>query len=198
MTEKATATLTTYVTDMHALIVHGLQAIDRQAETVKHKHYPQALAALQEFQRTLRSHLTMLEARAKALGGKPTRPLKEAVTTVTGFLAGVINTVRPERAAKALRDDYTFLSHVAVGYLMLFTTASGLGDRETAGVAELGYRDAARLVMVIDRVMPGLVLTELRRDHLSAAAVEDEVRSMVSRSWRRESEEVGFGASANK
>lgn len=198
MTETATATLTTYITDMHALIVHGLQAIDRQAETVKHKQHPQALATLQEFQRTLRGHLTMLEARAKALGGKLTGPLKDAVMTVTGLVAGVMNTVRPERAAKAIRDDYTFLSHVAVGYLMLFTTASGLGDRETASIAELGYRDAARLVMLIDRVMPGLVLAELRRDNLTVADVAEEVRAMVSRSWRRESEEVGFGASAGK
>lgn len=197
MTEDETATLTTYITDMHALISHGLQAIDRQVETLRGTAHTDALAAAIEFQRTLRAHLTMLDARARAFDGKVTRPLKDAVSTITGFFAGLINTVRPEKAAKALRDDYTFLSHVAVGYLMLATTARGLGDGETAAVAELGYRDAARLIILIDRTMPALVLAELREDGLTVADVSEQLRELIRHAWRREAEELGFGASAN-
>lgn len=193
MAETANATLTTYITDMHALVNHGLQAINRQADSLKADH-PQALAAVHEFQRTLRSHLTLLDARAKALGGRVTRPLKDVVTTVTGLLAGLVGAFRPEQAAKAIRDDYTGLSHIAIGYLMLYTTASGLGDRETAALAEHGYRDVARLIMHIDRVMPGLVVQELRRDNLHVADVEADVHAMISRSWSREAADVGLGA----
>lgn len=195
MTENATATLATYITDMHALVNHGLRAIDRQVESLKDTKHAQALAALQEFQRTLRAHLSLLDARAQAHGGKLTRPIKDAITAVTGVLGGLISTVRPEEASKAIRDDYTFLSHVAIGYLMLATTASGLGDRETAALAEQGYRDAARMVMIIDKIMPGLVIAELREDGLTMADVEEPIRAMISRSWRREADDLGLGAS---
>lgn len=197
MTEKTTATLTTYITDMHALINHGLRAIDRQAESLQGSQHQRALVAVQGFQRTLQTHLAMLDARAQALGGKVTQPIKDAVTTVTGFFAGLMNRVRAEEAAKSIRDDYTFLSHVAISYLMLYTTASSLGDRETAVLAEQGYRDAARLVMDIDRIMPGLVIEELRRDGLPVADVEAQVRTMIPRAWQREAEELGISTGAS-
>lgn len=186
MTTDSTATLTTYITDMHALVNHGLRAINNQAQSLKGEQHPEALSVVQECQRALRSHLTLLDARANALGGKTTRPIKDAVTSITGFAAGLISAVRPEEASKALRDDYTFLSHVAISYLMLHTTASGLGDTETATLAEQGYQDAAGLVILIDRVMPKVVMEDLRRDGLPVTDVESQVRAMVSQAWRRE------------
>jgi hypothetical protein len=198
MPENSTATLTTYITDMHALINHGLKAIDRQAEHMRKKDpHPEALSVLGEFQRVLRGHLLQLDARAKTLGGKTTQPIKDAVTTLTGLAAGLISAVRPEEAAKGVRDDYTFLSHVAIGYLMLHTTASGLGDAETATLAEQGYRDAARLVMRIDQLLPSLVLQELRQDGLPVGPVgpvAEQSLMMVQRAWRREAPSAGFDA----
>jgi hypothetical protein len=196
MTENATATLTTYITDMHALVNHGLRTVDLQAPHIKPERHPGAVAAIKEIQRALRSQLPALDARAKALGGKTTQPIKDAVTTVTGLAAALVGAVRPEMASKAIRDAYTGLSHVAVGYLMLFTTAAGLGDRETATLAELGYRDTARLVMLIDRIMPTLVTEELREDGLSVADVAEETLAMVGKAWTREAGDADFGSSA--
>lgn len=200
MTETATATLTTYITDMHALVNHGLRPIELQAKNLKSENHPEAHSAFTNFQRTLRSHLTLLETRATALGGKVTSPIKDAVTTVTGIAAGLISAVRPEEIAKAMRDTYTFLSHVAIGYLMLHTTASGLGDQETTKLAEQGYRDAARMVILIDEIMPTLVIQELREDGLPMANVSDETRTMVMQAWKREAEisnlDSGTGSAA--
>jgi len=187
MTEKRTATLTTYITDMHALVNHGLRAIDLIAQNLKGEHHPEAVAAVVDIQRTLQGQLTALDARAQALGGKTTQPIKDAVAAVTGFAAGLIAAVRPEEAAKAIRDSYTYLSHVAIGYLMLYTTAAGLADRETSVLAEQGYRDAARLVILIDKIMPVLVTQELREDGLPMAEVSDEAHKMVVQAWQRES-----------
>lgn len=194
-TERATTTLTTYITDMHALIVHSLQVFERQLDNLRKKGHPEALAAVGEFQRTLQGHLTLLDARARALGGSTAQPVKDAITTVTGFAAGLINAVRPEEAAKSIRDDYTGLSHVAISFLMLHATAKGLGDDETASIAETGYRDAARLVMMIDRIMPALVIAELRQDGLTVADVSEASRAMVHQAWQREASDQGFGAS---
>lgn len=185
-----TSTLTTYITDMRALINHGLKAIDRQAEQLRRRNQQaEALAAVHEFQRVLRSHLTHLDARARAVGGsggRSPRLFKEVVTTITGIAAGLIGALRPEQTAKDIRDDYTFLSHVAIGYLMLHATASGLGDGVTAALAEQGYRDAARLVMHIDRIMPALVLQELRKDGLPVGPISEQSLMMVQRAWDRE------------
>ncbi|MDC0723141.1 hypothetical protein [Nannocystis bainbridge] len=196
MNEKTTATLTTYITDMHALVNHGLRAIDRQARMLTGSNHLQALGAVQEFQRTLENHRKLLDARAEALGGKVTQPFKDAVTTVTGFLAGLTNRVRPLSACKAIRDDYTYLSHVAVSYLMLFTTANGLGDSDTALLAEQGYRDAARMVMHIDRILPSLVAQELREHNLPIADLEHQSRTMLARAWKREESELGLESGA--
>ena len=193
MPEKSTATLTTYITDMYALINHGLKAIDRQAEHLRKKDpHPEALAAVHEFQRVLRVNMMALDVRARALGGKATQPLKEVVTTLTGIAAGLISALRPEAAARAIRDDYTFLSHMAIGYLMLHTTATGLGDMETAALAEQGYRDAARLVMRIDQIIPSLVLQALRQDGLPVGPASEQSIMMVRRAWNREAAANGM------
>jgi hypothetical protein len=186
-TETPNQTLTTYLGDMHALITHGLQAVGRQIENLKGKNHPEALAAVQEIERTLRTHASMLEARVNALGGSTTQPLKDAVSAVAGFVAGLINAVRDEEASKSMRDDYTYLSHVAVGYLMLYTTAASLADRETASLSESAYRDTARLIMHIDRIVPTVVVQELRQDGLSAMDVSTEAVAMVKKAWDRES-----------
>lgn len=196
MTEKRTATLTTYITDMHALVNHGLQAFDRIHQNLKGERHPEALAAMSDAQQTLRGQLTQLDARAQALGGKMTQPIKDAVMAVTGFAAGLIAAVRPEEASKAIRDSYTYLSHVAIGYLMLYTTASSLGDNETTIVAEQGYRDAARLVILIDRIMPTLVIQDLREDGLPMTEVSDRVQAMVIQAWRREASGMDSGSNS--
>ena len=193
MTETSTSTLTHYVTDMHALINHGLKAIDRQAERMRRRsQHSEALAAVHEFQRVLRDHQLQLGARARALGGRTTQPLKDLVTTITGIAAGLIGALRPEEVARALRDDYTFLSHVGISYLMLHATASGLGDGVTATLAEQGYRDMARLVMYIDQILPALVLQELRKDGLPIGPVAEQSLMMIRRAWDREAARSSF------
>jgi hypothetical protein len=53
-------------------------------------------------------------------------------------------------------------------------------------MAEQGYRDTARLVMRIDRVMPSLVMEELEQDGLPAQDVADWAHRIVSDAWTRE------------
>lgn len=184
--ETPNETLTTYVTDMHALITHGLAAVHRQSENLKTEQHPEALEAVKDAERVLRSHLSMLQARATGLGGKVTQPVKDAVSAVAGVAAGIINAVRAEEAAKSIRDDHTFLSLVSVSYLMLYTTALGLGDRETAALADTGYRDTARLIMTMDRVIPTVVLQELRQDGLTVQDVAAQASTMLKNAWNRE------------
>lgn len=193
-TPTKTGTLQTYVSDVQSLVGHGLRTIEHQVDNLKGEGHEEALQAVREFRQTLQRHHEALQARVEALGGSGKSAIKEAVTRVAGVAAGVINAARTEEASKSIRDDYTFLSHCAVAYLMLITTALSLDDAETAALAERGYRDCARLIMVIDRIMPQLVLEELRQDNLPAVDVSDQVRTLVRDAWRWESGPAGVNA----
>lgn len=187
MNESVRELITKYLGDMHALESHGLEAVERQIENLSDADHPNALAAARQFKSTLESHIAAIDARLRALGGSPTGPLKEAAAAVAGVAAGLYNKVRSEEASKSLRDDYTFFSHAGIAYLMLYTTARAFGDDETAGLAERGYRDAADMAMRLDKLVPGLVLDELRQDKLSPRDVAADVGKMVHDAWTRQS-----------
>ena len=179
-------TISKYLGDLHALESHGHEAISRQVDNLKDTGHQDAYRATVELKTVLERHLSAIDARLKALGGSPTSPVKDAVSAVAGVAAGVYNKVRNEEASKSIRDDYTFVSHTAIAYLMLHTTALAFGDRETATLAEQGYRDAARAIMAIDRFMPPLVLQELRQDGFQVEDVSEHCAKMVHDAWRRE------------
>jgi hypothetical protein len=184
MNEKSRAVIAKYLHDMHSLISHGHQAIKRQREQLKDSGHPPARAAVEGFEATMDEHLAMLKRRLGAIGESATSPLQDAASAVAGVAAGFYNAVRSEEASKSIRDDYTFFSHSGMAYLMLHTTTESLGDRETADVAARGYRDMARMMMEIDRVMPELVIWELRQDGHQATEVAEKCHRLVHEAWR--------------
>ena len=186
MDENSRKYVAKYVEDMHSLLTHGLQPLAAQTKEKQMGDHPQAAAFVRDAQRTLEGHVARLEERLKALGTSPTTGIQDAASAVAGLVAGLYNQVRTEAVSKSVRDDYTFLSHCSVAYLMLMTTARSLGDHDTEELAEQGYRDCARLVMAIDRLMPDLVVQELKADKLPATDVADWARGIVHGAWNRQ------------
>jgi hypothetical protein len=188
-TNKTNDTLTTYVSDVHALVSHGIEAIHRQVEQLKNVSHRDASAAVIRFEGILRKQESELQDRIRALGGSTSQPLKDVVATVTGVAAGLINAVRASETVKSIRDDYTFISQLGIAWLMLHTTASSLGDVETTRLAERGYADTAKMIMLIDRIMPKIVIEELREDEaLRPDDTQEQTHSMVRQSWQREAQ----------
>ena len=186
-TDKRNQTLSTYASDVHALVTHGIQVIHRQVEQLKDVSHRDARAAVIAFEGMLRKQEMELQDRIKVLGGSVTQQVKDVVSAVTGVAAGLINAVRPSETAKSIRDDYTFLSHLAIAWLMLHTTATSLGDSETAALAERGYADTSRMIMHIDRIMPKIIVEELREDRsLQPLDTEAQTRSMVKKAWEQQ------------
>lgn len=178
--------LVKYLVDTHALINHGFGAVVRQRDNLDAaKDDAAAIVIIDECRDRLESQLRAIDARVTALGGSTAQPLKDAITTVTGFAAGVYNKLRPEEAARSVRDDYTFLSLLSVSYLMLFTTATSFGDAETAKLARHGYEEAARMIMDIDRLLPGIVLQSLRQDGFAPKDTTAETAKMIKDAWTR-------------
>jgi hypothetical protein len=186
-TDKRNQTLSTYASDVHALVTHGIQVIHRQVEQLKDVSHRDAKAAVVTFEGILRKQEMELQDRIKVLGSSMTKPVKDVVSAVTGVAAGLVNAVRPSETAKSIRDDYTFFSQLAIAWLMLHTTATSLGDGETAGLAERGYADTTRMIMHIDRIMPKIIVEELREDKsLQPLDAEAQTRSMVKKAWEQQ------------
>ena len=181
-----------YVEDMHSLVAHGLQPIGQQVEQATKRGHADAARFIQDVHTTLEQHERALDQRLKVLGTSPTTAVQDAAAAVAGLVAGLYNQVRTEAVAKSLRDDYTFLSHCSVSWLMLMTTARALQDHDTEELAERGYRDTARLVMDLDRVLPRVVVEEMKQDGLPAQDVSDWANKMINDAWSRQ----GVGSSA--
>ncbi len=194
MEEAARKIIAKYVEDIHSLLTHGLQPISRQVDEPQMQRHPQAQALVRGFKATLERHLADVDGRMQELGTSPTTGVQDAAAAVAGVVAGVYNQVRTEAASKSIRDDYTYLSHLGIAYLMLHTTTKGLDDDRTAQIADRGYRDVARMVMEIDDVMPGLVLEELRQDNLPVKDVANLCHALIRDAWSHSQSLTSLGA----
>jgi ferritin-like metal-binding protein YciE len=176
--------LVTQLTDLHALCNYGLKAINEQIANLTDQGYPEVLHELRRIRSSLERHEEVLDARARVLGRTLSAPIKDAFSAVVGVAKGIIQGMRADEALKVVRDDSTYVNHVAVSYLILDTVARALGDGDTAAIAEAGYREAARMLIEIDRLLPGLVMHELRRAGAPVVAdVSTEVRRTVKEAW---------------
>jgi len=175
--------LTTYVGDMHALISHIHQALDKQVQLLD--NHPDFRAKVIKYRDTLALQMTELQTRLDELGGSSTHPVKEGVAAVLGVAAGIIDKVRSSEVAKALRDDYTAINHSIIAYVMLLTTAEAAGDARTAELAKRHLTANAAFVMEINTFMPQLVIDDLSKDGLSVkTGAQDAAERSLQSVWR--------------
>jgi ferritin-like metal-binding protein YciE len=185
--QKNTAdAINSYVTDMLSLESHIEKAIRSQIQDLK--DYPDFTNVVREFHGKVEHHISDLKGlvgRREATGA--VEAVKRAGAAVAGVAAGIIDLVRTEGLPKNLRDDYTAFNLASIGYLMLHTTATSLGDREVADLARQHYADYANVIMRLSRVVPASVVRYLQAEGLPAR--EDaliEVNRTVEDAWRGE------------
>ncbi len=176
--------ITTQLADVHALVNYGLKAISEQIAHLQESNYPEVIHELRQIRTRLENHEVVLLNRQRILGRGAGAPIKDAFSALAGVAAGIIAGMRSDEALRCVRDDSTFINHLAVSYLILDTTAAAVSDTETQSIAESGYRDTARTLIEIDRLLPSLVLEELRRDGVKVLAdVSAQVRRSVKDAW---------------
>jgi ferritin-like metal-binding protein YciE len=181
--EKHETTIADDVGDMVALESHIEEALDRQLTEVADD--AEARAAVQRFHDLVKQHRDTLTALQEQVGTTAGNPIIAAGSTLLGKAAGVIDLVRTEGIAKALRDDYTAFSLAAISYSMLSTTALGLGNPQVAQLAERHLTDYAGAIERINEIMPGVVHRELVKDgHQMNSAAVGQTRSMVAKAWQ--------------
>lgn len=173
-----------YVSDMMALESHIYQAIDKQAK--ENMDDPDVKLKFQTFAETLKQHKDSLSVRLEQLGGAANSPIKEGVAAALGVAAGVIDKFRSEDVSKNFRDDFTALNLSLISYVMLYSTATALGDNDTADLAARNVKDNAQFVMYIQKIIPQIVIGELRENHdivLDVNAAEHS-RKLIQEIWK--------------
>ena len=146
-------------------------------------HSTRSLAELVEM---LAAHIKLLDARVTALGGQgAVGGLKEAVTSVTGFLTGLYGQVRGETASRMLRADYTGINFLLVCTTMLHTTARAFNDEQTTDVTSIIMRDLPGVLMSLQDLVPEAVVTDLAADHPEIDRRADSMAAMeIKAAWR--------------
>jgi ferritin-like metal-binding protein YciE len=181
--DKNLNTVQQYVGDMIAVEDHLEEALDGQLTIAE--DYGPADQAITRFHQLVKGHREGLKAHLTSLGGSESGPVKTAVAALFGTAAGMIDNVRTEAVSKALRDDYTAFNLAAIGYTMLHTTASALGQPGTADLAARYLHDYAGAVQQLNQLVPGVVVWELREDgHAADATAEAHSVEALNEAWR--------------
>jgi hypothetical protein len=191
MNDKSKQILTTYVSDMQAVERSIYEAVDRQVSDSHTQAFPQASALVQRLRDQAESHARGLQDNLQSLGGvasSPAATVKGTVTMLAGMAAGMIDRVRTYPVSKMLRDDYTVLSHAAIGYTMLHTTALALQHPPTAELAVRHLQNITPIIIEISEMIPSLVVDELAANALVVdTTVVEQARQNTHRTWTRES-----------
>jgi len=173
-----------YVSDMLSLETHISEAIDKQVK--ENQDDPEVSTKFAAFATTIHNHQMSLEARLKELGGAANQPIKQGVAAIAGVAAGLIDKLRSEEVSKNFRDDFTALNLSLISYEMLHVTALALGDRQTADLAGRNIKDNAEFVMFIQKVVPQIVVRDLKENHevTPIASAAEETQKLVADIWK--------------
>lgn len=192
-------TLRSYTNDMLALTRHIQQATAYQKADTTVKHIPAVYKLIETIDATLREQQAALEAHLERFESNFFEDAKSTIAEWLGALAGVYDRLRPNTAARMLRDDYTALGLAAISYTMLHTTGLALRSdetteetlaRDTAALAVRHLEALTPLIVEISRVIPQAVNIELIEDTTAVDLdVAETATARTQAAWRSEQTE---------
>jgi len=151
-----------YLNDILGVEKHCLEAVERHTGDERYSTYPDAHGVLLNIETTLRSHVSALDRCLSSLDGGVESVIKKAAASAIGALSGIYDKIRPEDpVSRGLRDFFTTLSHAAIGYTMLYTTACALNEQEVSDLALRHLNELTPLIVGLSRVIPSVVSKEL-------------------------------------
>ena len=155
--------ITNYVTDMHAVEKHILEATERQLADDATSRYPDAVRVITSLKTTLENHVRSLEQFNDTVeGGGLKEAVKEAVTGALGVAAGIYDQLRDtDQVSRMIRDDYTATSLAAISYHMLYTTALALKADDLATLALTNLKDLTKVIGDLSEAVCTVVAQEL-------------------------------------
>ena len=187
------ATIHKYATDLLAAHHHVAEAIGRQVTDARVLSMSDASGVLYEVHGTIMRHFKDLEGRLKESGGLGAGgQVKEALTSVSGFLAGLYGQMRREPVSRMLRDDILAVDFLQTCTEMFHATAKACGDTHFTSCAESMFRDHAMLTLKLHEVLPNVVVRELPPEHVVDATAGTATVRAVSDAWHSTSATAGI------
>lgn len=184
-TRSVNETIADWVGDIVALESHVEEAMDHQLEIETPNETLKS--TIQTFHDTIKASKERAVAYQEQYGSTPASGVLKTGAELLGKAAGLIDKMRKDTVAKALRDDYTAYNHVAIAYTMLHTTAMALGDSATEAFAEQGLRTYAGMIQEINSVMPLAVVEDLKANGDVPSvdtSVVDGCRATIDSIWK--------------
>ena len=181
-----------HTADMLAVESHVLEAIERQREHDEVKLHTAANELLIRVERTLRTHKTALEALGSDADFDLEASVKKAITNALGAIAGLYDRMREHTLSRMLRDDYTALSLVAMGYTAYHTFGLAIGEQRIATLAHSHLKDITPLLIDISELLPVVVAKEVAEesDFTVDATVASQAVQNTQDAWKPEVTDV--------
>jgi ferritin-like metal-binding protein YciE len=174
-----------YVSDMHAVAKHVLEAFERQQQDADVQKFSEASQLIAKVVTTMRSQHNRLDEHSRSVGAEPHSMTKEAISAALGMAAGLYDKIRSHAVSKMLRDDYVALTMCCVAYEMLHTTGLAVKDQATADIALSHLKDLTPLVMQIGQAIPAVVTRELAESGVAADTTAAETAAKNNKeAWR--------------
>jgi len=183
--KSVNATIADWIGDIVALESHVEEAMDHQLEIATSN--AELKQTFQTFHDTVKASKDRAVAYQEQYGSTPGNPVIKTGAELLGKAAGLIDKLRKDTAAKALRDDYTAFNHVAIAYTMLHTTSMALGDSATEAFAEQGLRTYSGMVQDINNMIPLAVVEDLKANEEVPAvdqSIVDGCRKTIDSIWK--------------
>ena len=174
--------LRSYTSDLLALESHFMKAVRRQkaSEVVKDKT---VIELFHELDKMTSAHVESLETQVDRLGGSVTSEIKSKLASFTGSVAGLIDRARTDSVSKMLRDDYTALSMITIGYTMLHTHALAVEDNVLADLTQNHLIDCTGMITEISKAVPLTVAAELIEDADRAEEIGRKALENTQNAW---------------
>jgi hypothetical protein len=173
--------------DIVALVGHVEEALDKQLKLKDTAESPRLAETLQRFHDTVRDDKRRAEAWQQQYGSTAGNPVIRKGSELLGKAAGLIDQMRHDSVAKALRDDFTAFSHVAMAYSMLHATAMAYNDSAAEAFAGEGLRTYAGLAQEVNQVISEAVVLDLANNEEDPApntGVAEQCRAFINEAWR--------------
>jgi ferritin-like metal-binding protein YciE len=173
----------TYTSDLLALETHFLNAVKKQksSESVKDEI---VIELLHELDKTVSKNTSELERHLNSLDGKTKSDIKSKLASFAGSVAGLIDNARSDTVSKIVRDNYTALSMITVGYTMLHTLALANDDEALAEISENHLKECTNMVTEISKVVPLAVANEVIDDKDKADEIGQRALHNTQQAWK--------------
>ncbi|MFO7848019.1 MAG: hypothetical protein R6V27_15745 [Balneolaceae bacterium] len=183
MSKENQKSLSTYTSDLHALERHFMNAVKKQKMSDKVTG-EKAVDLLNELDKMASSHVQKLETELEQMGVEVKSRIKSSLASFTGSVAGMIESVRNDALSKMLRDDYTALSMITIGYTMLHTHALSVGNQKLAELSKSHLEDCTILITEISKVVPVVTSYEISSDTKRAEEIGSKALENTQAAWK--------------